>query len=568
MTSAFKMRADRISSVHSIALALLLSVFAANTASLATAQQRTIRPAAPSSRGSENSVRVIVSGSPTEVQSLAQRYGGHVTRQLQYGGAVEIPGARLAAMRRDASETQISEDVIVRSSMDVTTSAIGADQAWSGLAGLGSVTGDGVGVGVGVAIIDSGVFAEHPDLGHRVIASRNFAEGGISGKDGHGHGTHVAGIVARVAPNAHILDLRVLNSEGWGHSSAVIEAIEFAIENREKFGIRVANLSLGSRPQSFRTSPLAQAVEKAVAAGIVVVCSAGNFGRSEDGLKVFGGVTSPGNTPSALTIGAVNTFGTAARFDDEVTTYSSRGPTAQDHVLKPDLVAPGNKLVSLLAPASYLERNYPERRASGDYFTLSGTSMSAAVVSGAVTLLLESSPSLTPRQVKIALQSAASPIPGAGLVEAGAGSLNVVRSLYIGAFGPTASLPQIRIARAETESTGIVFFARASPPTQNTNTAEQGAAGLKEMALQRNVILWLNSPTRQSRRDSVPADPIAPTYSWKPHTDRPGAPAQREMDLRTNPASGVDGILGPYGAIDTADGPGSPTETTTYRDCD
>ena len=384
MTSAFKIRADRISSVHSIALALLLSVLAANTASLATAQQRTIRPSAPSSPASENSVRVIVSGSPTEVQSLAQRYGGHVTRQLQYGGAVEIPGARLAAMRQDASQTQISEDVIVRSSMDVTTSAIGADQAWTGLAGLGSVTGDGV----GVAIIDSGV-AAHPALAPHVVANYNFTETGVAGKDDYGHGTHVAGIVTNVAPQAHLVDYRVLTGEGWGLASNVIAAIESAIANRHALGIRVLNLSLGGPVrQSYRTDAMAQAVERAVAEGLVVVCSAGNFGKTEDGTKVIGGTTAPCNTPGALTVGALNTFGTAVRSDDEVTTYSSRGPTAYDYLLKPDVVAPGNRLVSLMAPASYLATNYPERQVAGGYISLSGTSMSAAVVSGVVALML------------------------------------------------------------------------------------------------------------------------------------------------------------------------------------
>ena len=145
-----------------------------------------------------------------------------------------------------------------------------------------------------------------------------------------------------------------------------------------------------------------------------MVCSAGNFGKTEDDVPVVGGVTSPGNTPSALTVGAVNTQGTALRSDDEVTTYSSRGPTAYDYVLKPDLVAPGNKVVSLEAPFSHLSTTYPERQVPGGYFELSGTSMSAAVVSGAVALLLESNPELTPQQIKISLQSAASPIEGAG----------------------------------------------------------------------------------------------------------------------------------------------------------
>ena len=96
---------------------------------------------------------------------------------------------------------------------------------------------------------------------------------------------------------------------------------------------------------------------------------------------IIGGITSPGNTPSALTVGALNTFDTPVRSDDAVTSYSSRGPTAYDYVLKPDLVAPGNMVVSLEAPFSYLSLTYPERHVPGGYLQLSGTSMSAAMVS-------------------------------------------------------------------------------------------------------------------------------------------------------------------------------------------
>ena len=153
----------------------------------------------------------------------------------------------------------------------------------------------------------------------------------------------------------------------------------------------------------------------------------------------------------------MNTQGTAIRSDDEVTTYSSRGPTAYDFTLKPDLVAPGNKVVSLEAPYSYLSTTYPERQVPGGYLQLSGTSMSAAVVSGAVALLLESNPTLTPQQVKISLQSAASPIEGAGLVEAGAGSLNVVSAIYTALLGPTAELPMASIEGEAVDIGGLIF---------------------------------------------------------------------------------------------------------------
>jgi serine protease AprX len=219
------------------------------------------------------------------------------------------------------------------------------------VAALGPLTGKGV----GIAVIDSGL-SRHHGLRHRVVASVDFTRGG-SAEDAYGHGTHVAGVAAGgaeyrgIAPGAHVVNLKVLGKDGTGETSDVIAAIDWAIEHKATYGLRVINLSLG-RPvfDSYRDDPLCQAVERAFRAGLVVVAAAGNFGKLEDGTLVVGTVTSPGNSPYALTVGALDTRGTAARSDDVVAAWSSRGPTAMDHLLKPDLVAPGTSLVSLLAP--------------------------------------------------------------------------------------------------------------------------------------------------------------------------------------------------------------------------
>ena len=138
-----------------------------------------------------------------------------------------------------------------------------------------------------------------------------------------------------------------------------------------------------------------------------------------------------------MTVGALNTVATPQRSDDVMATYSSRGPTFIDGVLKPDVAAPGNKIAGPAAPGAYLTKTYPERIVSGEgskaYIELSGTSMATAVVSGAAALLLEANPSLTPADTKLVLQLTSSRVAGAGLIEAGAGSVNAAAAVVLGA---------------------------------------------------------------------------------------------------------------------------------------
>ena len=127
---------------------------------------------------------------------------------------------------------------------------------------------------------------------------------------------------------ADIINLRVLNSRGSGSVSAVLGALDWVFQNRAAYNIRVVNMSLGMPAvDSYRFDPLCRAVRRLVDAGVVVVAAAGNNGKNGAGQKVYGQVHSPGDEPSAITVGASNTFGTDARSDDGVTTYSSRGPT-------------------------------------------------------------------------------------------------------------------------------------------------------------------------------------------------------------------------------------------------
>jgi serine protease AprX len=197
--------------------------------------------------------------------------------------------------------------------------------------------------------------------------------------------------------------------------------------------VRIINLSLGHPvAEPAATDPLCRAVARAVRAGLVVVVSAGNYGRTATGAPILGGVTSPGNSPWAVTVGALDTAGTVDRGDDRVASYSSRGPTRFDFAVKPDVVAPGGGIVSLESPNSWLTARYPAWHVAGSgrnaYYRLSGTSMSAAVVSGGVALLLADEPRLTPAQVKVALQTGAQFLPEAGLIGGGAGSVDFAAS--------------------------------------------------------------------------------------------------------------------------------------------
>jgi serine protease AprX len=301
-----------------------------------------------------------------------------------------------------------------------------------------------------VAVIDSGISpvadlywynTQTAAYGLRIVYSQNFVEGVADASDYYGHGTHVAGIIAGagwssfgnryshtfrgIAPNTNLINLRALDHNGIGSDSSVIAAIQAAISLKEQYNIRVINLSLGRQVyESYTLDPLCQAVEAAWKAGIVVVAAAGNEGRNDDfSTEGYGTVAAPGSDPYVITVGAMKTSGTPMRGDDTVASYSSKGPTAFDHVVKPDLVAPGNQVVSLLAASSELAKKngssvnvytseYIANKTklgipSSAYMRLSGTSMAAPMVAGTVALMIEGDPSLTPDTVKARLMKSA-----------------------------------------------------------------------------------------------------------------------------------------------------------------
>ena len=409
-------------------------------------------------------MRVIVQADVPGLQSVRGRLFRALRRELDGAAALDLTRGEYEALKRDSSVAHISQDLPVVADMAITNKVTRAEAVWqgtSGLLGLGLGGSPGYqGAGIGVAVIDSGISA-HSAIGSRVVARVNLVsnEPGITG-DLFGHGTHVAGMIggagsaaSRVtpaysggsAPAVRFIDIRVLGRTGIGYTSDVLAGIEWAIANRTKYGIRIINLSLGHPvAEPAATDPLCIAVERAVRSGIVVVTSAGNYGLTSTGAPVLGGITSPGNSPAAITVGAIDTNGTADRSDDRVAPYSSRGPTRFDFAVKPDVVAPGTRIVSLEASGSYLASTYPQWHVAGagnnGYFRLSGTSMATGVVSGGVALLLNAEPSLTPAQVKIALQTGARFIPSAGMIAGGTGSVDFAQSLKIAGQGPVLSL--------------------------------------------------------------------------------------------------------------------------------
>ena len=346
----------------------------------------------------------------------------------------------------------------MRALLDVALKAARGDIAPAGPGGLD-------GSGIGIALIDTGVQG-HVDLvdprGRPAAVIEVEIVGHEKGLADHfGHGTHVAGILSGsgaassgpeafrtfrgVAPGARLISVRALHPDGSGTTSDVLAGIDWVLAHRNAHDIRVLNLSLGHPIyESYLTDPLCRAARRAAQAGIVVVASAGNGGRIGSG---FGTILSPANEPSIITVGAMDDSGTVAREDDVLASYSAKGPTLIDSLVKPDLVAPGSSIVSLRAIGSVIDVVHPEtilktgdystaqpRDAAGAYLTLSGTSLAAPMVAGAAALMLQQEPFLTPSDVKARLMITAAKddhLPfesGAGYLDIGAALASTARA--------------------------------------------------------------------------------------------------------------------------------------------
>jgi serine protease AprX len=342
----------------------------------------------------------------------------------------------------DMVSLRLADLVGESTTIDVTTGfeAVNALPVWKA---------GNTGTGIGIAVLDSGVKKyreiETNTAGQKVGLGNGWnavTRKGDGWKDQNGHGTLVASIISNqrgnslgrfygVAPDSVIIPIKVLDRYGKGRYSQVIDGIQWAILNKDKYNIKVMNLSLSAPVQSYYwDDPLNQAVMKAWQAGIVVVVAAGNSGPDPITIGV------PGNNPYVITVGALTDAHTPSDLsDDYIPSFSATGPTYEGFV-KPDLVAPGGHIVGLMSDKCELARAHPEYKIEKDYFKLTGTSMSAAQVSGVVALILAANPGLTPDEVKYRLLASAVPavisdgVPAYSIWQQGAGRVNAYEAVY------------------------------------------------------------------------------------------------------------------------------------------
>jgi serine protease AprX len=462
--------------------------------------------------GAEYIVQMDAGSAPSEGAALAERLGGRVTSpELDVINGFGASLGRAAAARLEASDSvrAVTPNAGVMTSShrtredtsggyrcpgtDATTTSdlpaqgyarAGRRRSWDRLppgllhrlqqplhqsAGVDRAWLRTTGRGVGVAVIDTGIAGYLPDFragdpaaGSRVIASAVTNPCASDANDHFGHGTHVAGLIAGnplhqadgsrsrymgISPDANLISVKTSDDDGDATILDVIHGLQFAVDHRDELGIRVINLSLSSSvAESYLTDPLDAAVESAWFSGLVVVAAAGNEGTRRSAVAY-----APGNDPYVITAGAIDDRGTWRTSDDVLASWSSRGVT-QDGVRKPEVLAPGVRLVAALAPGSDFVDLCDDCAVDGRYFRVSGTSMAAAVVSGVAALMLEEHPDWSPDQVKGAMVATLANAPAVGGVVDAAAALDGSGVANAGLVPSTLVSPQ----------TGEIDWARAS----------------------------------------------------------------------------------------------------------
>jgi serine protease AprX len=492
----------------------LLVVAALVMSVLATAAGAVPRDASARPQGLE-SVRVIVqkrAATDPAPELAVKRLGGRVTAALPIvaGFAATVPAgavdqlARLAGVRAVTPDSRVRVQAAAAGSgiRSVYPRAIKADAVWNR-----GITGRGV----TVAVLDTGV-ASAPDLAGRLVQVRNDLTGqttpckNLSGEldcnDRYGHGTFIAGLIAGngassggkwkgVAPGASILSVKAAGADGSADVSNVLAAIQWVVSFKDRYNIRVLNLSLGTdSTQDWRVDPLNYAVERAWAAGMTVVVAASNKGPAA------GTITKPADDPWVVTVGATDDRGTVGLGDDWLPDFSGRGPTAHG-LAKPDVAAPGAHVVSLRAPGSTIDTRFPNY-VDGSYRQGSGTSMATGVVSGAAALMLQANPGFSPDRVKHALAATARGAASADRMAVGAGVVDANAA----AFSAPAGVANQGLARSN--GRGSLALSRGSVQVQANDPLGTVLGPVLGATLTAQLLLW--NPTGYTNAPWLPSD--------------------------------------------------------------
>jgi subtilisin family serine protease len=436
----------------------------------------------------ESESSYIIQGASLEtVTSAVLAVDGEITHEL---GIINAVAATLSEDERVALESRGDLHITLDSAVEVAGKPDGGPKGkdtgskdtgstdsstkdtgnpatdYPNLASAAALHAEGItGYGVTIAVLDSGSMShmslnktpkgdwrfvsQYDAIRNEVVAQSNMkflgtkrAGTGIKSDDEAGHGTHVQSVIVNsdtgsnglyngIAPYAYLVSVKAFDDHGHGTYADVIRGIDWVVANQDYLGIDVLNLSLSASPQShYWDDPLNQAVMRAWQAGIVVVASAGNTGPDPMTIGV------PGNVPYVITVGAMSdNYTPENETDDSLASFSAAGPTVEGFV-KPEVVAPGGHVVGLMSNSSTIAIAHPEYHDGGAYFTMSGTSQSAAVVSGIAALILEAEPHLTPDQVKCKIISAARPAVKAdgslaySVFQQGAGVVNAYDAVH------------------------------------------------------------------------------------------------------------------------------------------
>jgi serine protease AprX len=383
--------------------------------------------------------------SPSSAHKLVRANGGRVTGELpiinglaaritaaRANRLAHVDGVRVVSLNAGVKKTSLVGGIETSLIQTSYPDSVQAPRAWSASTGKG----------IGVAVVDTGIAGTLPDFRtsqsnstSRVVATVATNPYATSDNDSYGHGTHVAGIIAGngsnrpdsdslkgdyvgVAPDANLISVKVADEKGDATLLDVIYGLQFAVDNKAAYNIRVINLSLEStQAQSYKTDPLDAAAEAAWFNGIVVVAAAGNRGTAGDAVDY-----APGNDPYVISVGGVDDQATKSTIDDAIASWSSTG-TTQDGYAKPDVLAPGAHIVSNLSPRSDFASMCPSCIIDKEYIRAGGTSMAAPMVAGAVADMLQARPGLTPNQVKAAVLANGRKVLASSVAEVSASGL-------------------------------------------------------------------------------------------------------------------------------------------------